>query len=108
MQTRKRTAEDRRYLVFKIGAHVCWWLAFAWAVGLTWARVAADPTTPPGTFERVSSIFIILLMGAAISLGSSLSRMRLARTITDVFEAGMTVAAHAARETYKNDQEDDQ
>lgn len=91
MDSRKKTPEDRRYLLYRVGAHLAWWSAFGLALALTAIRLAHEATDPPTRFEQLSGIFIILLMGAAIALGSALARMRLARTITRVFEAGMMV-----------------
>lgn len=102
MYTRKKSAEDKRYLFYRIGAHASWWGAFALAVTLTASRLAREVGEPPTRFEQISGIFIILLMGVAIALGSALARMRLARTITRVFEAGMMVGH------FKNDNKVDQ
>jgi hypothetical protein len=91
MDSREKTTEDRRYLFYRLGAHFAWWSAFGLAAALTISRVSREVMAPPTRFEQVSGIFIILLMGVAIALGSALARMRLARTITRVFEAGMMV-----------------
>ena len=84
--------EDTRYVVYRLGAHIAWWSAAAWTAVLTWVNLSRPVTALPSTFQRISGLFIILLMGVAIALGSALARMRLARTITKVFEAGVTVA----------------
>lgn len=91
MYTRKKSPEDRRYLFYRIGAHASWWGALALAAILTASRLAREVGEPPTRFEQISGIFIILLMGVAIALGSALARMRLAKTISRVFEAGMMV-----------------
>lgn len=91
MNTRKRTPEDWRYLYYRVGAHFCWWSAFGLALALTVMRLDNSPTELPSKFEQISGIFVILLMGVAISLGSALARMRLAKTIANVFEAGIAV-----------------
>lgn len=91
MYTRKKSSEDRRYLLYRIGAHGAWWGAFAWTAILTVSKLQREITEPPTRFEQVSGLFIILLMGVAIALGSALARMRLAKTISRVFEAGMMV-----------------
>lgn len=92
MMMTRRTSEDVRYLTYRIGAHLAWWGAFAWTGVLTYINLSHPVTALPNLFQRISGLFILLLMGIAIALGSALSRMRLARTITGVFEAGMQVA----------------
>jgi hypothetical protein len=94
----KRNAEDFRYIAYRLGAHASWWGAFAWTVALTWVNLSRPVTALPTTFQRVSGLFILLLMGVAIALGSSLSRMRLSRTIENVFRVGMDVAAAGSKE----------
>jgi hypothetical protein len=94
----KRNAEDVRYLAYRIGAHVAWWGSFAWTAALTWINLSRPVAALPTTFQRVSGLFILLLMGVAIALGSSLARMRLAKTITKVFDVGMNVAAAGSKE----------
>lgn len=84
--------EDMRYRLYRLGAHAAWWTAFAWTVALTWVNLSRPATALPNTFQRVSGLFIILLMGVAIALGSALARMRLAKTITQVFRVGAQVA----------------
>lgn len=91
-------SEDFRYKAYRLGAHLTWWGAFAWTAALTWVNLTRPATALPTVFQRVSGLFIILLMGLAISLGSALARMRLAKTIQEVFRAGMTVAGGGARE----------
>lgn len=93
MMMNKRSSEDVRYLTYRLGAHVAWWSAFAWTALLTWVNLERPITALPNVFQRISGLFILLLMGIAIALGSALSRMRLARTITSVFETGMKVAS---------------
>lgn len=90
--------EDFRYKVYRIGAHASWWGAFAWTSILTWVNLTRPATALPNTFQRVSGLFIILLMGVAIALGSALARMRLAKTIARVFEVGVSVASQGAVE----------
>lgn len=90
--------EDKRYRLYRFGAHAAWWSAFVWTAALTWVNLARPATALPNTFQRVSGLFIILLMGIAIALGSALSRMRLADTITSVFKVGVNVAASGAKE----------
>lgn len=90
--------EDARYKIYRIGAHVTWWGAFAWTATLTWVNLVRPVTVAPTLFQRVSGLFIILLMGCAIALGSALSRMRLARTISDVFQTGMRLASESHKE----------
>lgn len=97
----KKTDEDIRYLSYRLGAHVAWWSAFAWTAALTWVNIARPATALPNAFQRVSGLFIILLMGMAVALGSALSRMRLAKTIRAVFEVGVSVASEGARERQK-------
>lgn len=80
-------SEDTRYLAYRIGAWTAWWLTFV----LTWLRVADK-------FPREWSMLIILLIGVAIALGLALSRMRLARTITQVFLVGMQTQARVTAE----------
>lgn len=94
----KRNDEDRRYAAYRLGAHFTWWGAFAWTAALTYVNLTRPVAALPNTFQRVSGLFIILLMGVAIALGSALSRMRLARTISRVFEVGVGVASEGARE----------
>lgn len=94
----RNMTEDTRYKIYRIGAHVTWWGAFAWTAALTWINLSRPALSSPTTFQRVSGLFIILLMGCAIALGSALSRMRLARTISDVFRTGMRIAT----ETHKD------
>lgn len=84
--------EDTRYNVYRIGAHGAWWGALALTVALTVVNLLADPLSPPSAFQRVSGIFIVLMIGCGIALGSALARMRLADTIADVFETGLKVA----------------
>lgn len=90
--------EDARYKVYRVGAHAAWWGAFVWVGLLTWVNLNRPAMALPNTFQRISGLFIILLMGIAIALGSSLSRMRLAKTITGVFETGMNVAGLGSKE----------
>ena len=94
-------SEDLRYRLYRAGAHFSWWGAFAWTAALTWVNLNRPATAVPSTFQRVSGLFIILLMGIAIALGSALSRMRLARTITQVFETGVNVAGLGAEARQK-------
>lgn len=89
----KGLSEDARYKLYRYGAHGAWWSAVAWTGVLTWVNLSHPVTALPNLFQRVSGLFILLLMGFGISLGSALSRMRLARTIESVFEVGMDVAA---------------
>lgn len=89
-------SEDARYKLYRVGAHVSWWSAFAWTAVLTWVNLTKPMTALPNTFQRVSGLFILLLMGIAIALGSALARMRLARTITQVFQVGVEVASAGA------------
>lgn len=91
-------SEDFRYKAYRIGAHLTWWGAFAWTSVLTWVNLTRPATALPNTFQRVSGLFIILLMGLGISFGSALARMRLGRTIEKVFQVGVTVAAGGAQE----------
>lgn len=98
MMAAKRTAEDVRYLAYRLGAHLAWWSAVAWTIALTVVNLSRPVTTLPNLFQRISGLFIILLMGIAIALGSALSRMRLAKTIAKVFETGVGVAALGARD----------
>lgn len=98
MTESKFPSEDIRYWTYRIGAHVSWWTAFAWTAALTWVNLQRPGLAPPNTFQRVSGLFIILLMGIAIALGSALARMRLARTIEQVFKVGMDVAAAGSKE----------
>lgn len=98
MMAAKRTAEDFRYLAYRLGAHLAWWAAFGWTVALTIVNLSRPVTALPNLFQRVSGLFIILLMGVAIALGSALARMRLAKTIAKVFETGVGVAALGARD----------
>lgn len=91
-------SEDFRYTAYRLGAHFCWWTAFAWTAALTWVRLIGSPLDPPTKFEQVSGLFIILLMGGAIAMGSALARMRLAKTITEVFNVGVKVASSGAKE----------
>lgn len=83
--------EDRKYVLYRVGAHCAWWGATLWTAALTWMNVTRPALSLPTTFQRVSGLFILLLMGVAIALGSTLARMRLAKTITEVFQAGVTV-----------------
>jgi hypothetical protein len=85
--------EDTRYKLYRWGAHLAWWGALGWAIALTWVNLQRGAALP-GAFQRISGIAIILLVGVAIALGSALSRMRLARTIGNVFEAGMRIASN--------------
>lgn len=94
---KSRSDEDTRYVIYRLGAHGAWWGAFAWTVALTWVNLTRPALAPPDTFQKISGLFIILLMGVAIALGSALSRMRLARTITRVFEVGVDVASRGAQ-----------
>lgn len=91
-------SEDTRYKIYRVGAHVAWWTAFTWTAVITYISLNQDSMTPPSSFQRVSGLGIILLMGVAIALGSTLSRMRLSATILAVFEAGQRVAALRAHE----------
>lgn len=93
-----KTSEDYRYNLYRFGAHAAWWSAFAWTAALTYVNLTRPAMALPNTFQRVSGLFILLLMGIAIALGSSLARMRLAKTITSVFEVGVTVASEGARQ----------
>lgn len=93
MMAAKRTPEDFRYFAYRLGAHLAWWSAFAWLAVLTYVNLTRPAMALPNVFQRISGLFIILLMGVAIALGSALSRMRLARTITGVFQTGMDVGA---------------
>lgn len=90
--SRNGLTEDTRYNLYRYGAHAAWWTAFAWTALLTYVNLTHPPTAPPGAFQRVSGLGIILLMGIAIALGSALSRMRLASVINKVFESGMRIA----------------
>lgn len=98
---REKMSEDRRYRLYRFGAHFSWWSAFAWTAALTYVNLTRPPLALPNTFQRISGLFIILLMGAAIAFGSALSRMRLSRTITRVFEVGVGVASEGAQERQK-------
>src|SRR4051812_28777764 len=91
-------SEDFRYKAYRLGAHLAWWGAFAWTSILTWVNLTRPAAALPNTFQRVSGLFIILLMGLGISLGSALARMRLARTIEKVFRVGVSVASGGAKE----------
>lgn len=93
-----KTSEDYRYKTYRLGAHLAWWSAFGWTAALTYVNLTRPIDALPNTFQRISGLFIILLMGVAIALGSALARMRLARTITHVFEVGVGVASDGARE----------
>lgn len=84
--------EDVRYNLYRFGAHTAWWGAAAWSTALTWENLHSSPLKPPSDFIRVSGIFILLLMGVAIALGSALSRMRLGKTISGVFQTGLSIA----------------
>lgn len=94
----KRTGEDARYVLYRLGAHLAWWSAFAWLAVLTYVNLTRPAMALPNVFQRISGLFIILLMGIAIALGSALSRMRLARTIAKVFETGVGVASLGAKD----------
>lgn len=87
-----KLSEDDRYTVYRIGAHTAWWGAFTWMISLTIVNVMHDPTLPRTEFQIMSGIGIVFLIGVGIALGSALARMRLADTITSVFEAGLKVA----------------
>jgi hypothetical protein len=94
-------SEDVRYKLYRLGAHFAWWSAFAWTVALTIVNLSRPVTSLPTVFQRISGLFIILLMGVAIALGSALARMRLAKTIAKVFNVGISVAANGAQERQK-------
>ena len=91
----KRIAEsdDFRFQLYRIGAHVAWWGAFAWTVALTTVNLGRGELAPRTAFQTSSPIVIILLIGIAIALGNALSRMRLAKTIAEVFNLGLTLSA---------------
>lgn len=90
-------SEDARYTLYRAGAHLAWWTAVVWTFVLTWVNIRRG-TALPDTFQEVSGIFIVLLMGMGVALGSALARMRLARTIQQVFRVGADVAAAGSRE----------
>ncbi len=73
-------------------ANLGWWGAFAWTAVLTWVNLSRPATALPTTFQRISGLFIILLMGIGIAAGSALSRMRLSETITKALEVGYTLS----------------
>lgn len=99
----KQTLEngDFRFQLYRIGAHVAWWMALAWTVALTISNASHDPTAPRTAFQITSPIVIILLIGVAIALGNALSRMRLTQTIADVFNLGLTLSAQKEPEKEK-------
>lgn len=94
--------EDVRYNLYRAGAHAAWWSALGWTGVLTWVNLSRPAMALPNTFQRISGIFIIILLGIGIALGSALSRMRLARTISEVFETGMKLAADIHKENNRD------
>jgi hypothetical protein len=84
--------EELRHRTALTLAHGGWWGAVVWAIVLTYFNVINPLPNPPMPVQRISGIFIILLMGVGIAACSSLSRMRLSKTISKVFETGLTAA----------------
>lgn len=84
--------EETRHKIALTLANVGWVGAVLWATLLTYLNLTHPPTTAPMPIQRVSGILIILLMGVGIAACSSLSRMRLSKTISKVFETGLTAA----------------
>ena len=80
--------EEHRRIVALVLANFGWWGAFTLTTVLTWVNISRPPTALPTTFQRVSGLFIILLMGIGIAAGLALSRMRLAESILRAFEEG--------------------
>lgn len=81
------TEENRRKIALLL-ANFGWWGAIVWTGVLTYFNLTNPPTALPTTVQRVSGIFIILLMGVGIAACSALSRMRLSKTIVAAFEQG--------------------
>lgn len=80
--------EGHRRMFALVLANVGWWGAFAWTAALTWVNLSREATAVPNLFQRISGLFIILLMGVGIAAGSALSRMRLSETIMKALEVG--------------------
>lgn len=64
------------------GALILAWSSWLGAGVMTWLRVAE-------ILPVEMSTIIVLLIGVAIASGIALSRMRLARTVTEAFQAGL-------------------
>lgn len=65
------------------------WMSALTLTGIvTYINVVRPITLVPTLFQRVASVFIIVLMGVGVAAGTSLSRMKLGDTITRVFEEG--------------------
>lgn len=67
------------------------WASWLAAGVLTWFRVAEILPVQMGTV-------IVLLIGVAIASGIALSRMRLAKTMSEAFQAGLDAAVASRRE----------
>mgnify|MGYP001612657156 CR=1 FL=1 len=85
-------SEDSRYTIYRVGCHLSWWSVFTWAAAITFVNLSHSASEPPTTFERASQLPILLLLGVAVALSLTLARMRLTKTMTTVFEAGMRIA----------------
>jgi len=83
-----RIKEEHRRVIALVLANVGWWGAFTWTSVLTYMNITRPVTAMPNTFQRISGLFIILLMGVGIAAGLALSRMRLAASILRAFEEG--------------------
>lgn len=79
--------EDRRFNATRVLAWGGWLGAFALTVVLSLDVVPDDSVS-----SRVLLLAIILLMGAGIAAGLSLSRQKLTSTIVEVFVTGLETA----------------
>jgi hypothetical protein len=88
--------QESRHRVALIIAWASWIIAF----GLTALRVTDH-------IGQTVGIVIVLFIGTAIGAGTALSRMRLASTMTSVFQAGMRAAVQQATEIQNGDSRHD-
>lgn len=87
--------EETRRKGMAVGAHASWWGAFI----LTLVHVG-------GYTPRSFAAVIVLLIGAGISFGLSLSRARLTDTIVGAFRTGMIASQQAMEETARRSTEE--
>lgn len=78
--------EDRRGTLYRIGAWGSWW-GVAGLLGINISMGGSTGGAPPWL-----GLVIVVLMGTGIAFGMALSRMRLASTISGVFQVGMRAA----------------
>ncbi len=92
--------ESSRRKAITVLAYGSWLGALGMTAVLTYFNFTHPLPALPNAFQRVGGLFIVLLIGVAISSGLALSRIRLAKTLSAVFEEG-----YRASEKRKNNRE---